>query len=170
MEDAKILKHIIEERRSLFPKDYTETEIPLGIIDDVLNAAALAPNHKRTKPWRFKVFRGDEKQKLGIELQSIYKSTTPEYQFLQKKYDDILFKISKANVVISIVVEFSGLVPEWEEIAATAMAVQNMYLTCTANKIGCYWSSPKYVENLAHSLKIQENQKCLGLFYMGSLE
>lgn len=170
MENATILKHIIEERRSIFPRDYTDTPIPEHIIDEVLSNAVLAPNHKRTKPWRFKVFKGQEKQKLGQELQSIYKATTPDFQFLQKKYDDIGNKISKANAVISIVVEFSGLVPEWEEIAATAMAVQNMYLTCTAHHIGCYWSSPKIVNQLTDSLKIEENQQCLGLFYMGSLE
>ncbi|HAP95565.1 MAG TPA: nitroreductase, partial [Chryseobacterium sp.] len=101
---------------------------------EILSNAVLAPNHKRTKPWRFKTFKGEEKQNLGLELQNIYKEVTPEFQFLQKKYDDIGFKISKANVIISIVVEFSGLVPDWEEIAATSMAVQNMYLTCTAHR------------------------------------
>lgn len=169
MENAKILKHIIEERRSVFPKDYAEAPIPEHILEDILGAAVLAPNHKRTKPWRFKVFRGEEKQLLGEELQSIYKDTTPPQIFLEKKYQDIGFKISKANIVISIVCEFSPLVPEWEEIAATAMAVQNMYLTCTANRIGCYWSSSAVVNHLQESLKIEENQKCLGLFYMGSL-
>ncbi|SIT97158.1 Nitroreductase [Epilithonimonas bovis DSM 19482] len=170
MENATILKHIIEERRSIFPKDYTDKPIPELIINEVLSNAVLAPNHKRTKPWRFKVFKGEEKQKLAQELQNIYRETTPDFQFLKKKYDDIGFKINKANVVISIVVEYSQLVPDWEEIAATAMAVQNMYLTCTANKVGCYWSSPKIVNHLKDSLKIEENQQCLGLFYMGSLD
>lgn len=170
MENATILKHIIEERRSIFPKDYTDKPIPEPIINEVLSNAVLAPNHKRTKPWRFKVFKGEEKQKLAQELQNIYRETTPDFQFLQKKYDDIGFKINKANVVISIVVQYSQLVPDWEEIAATAMAVQNMYLTCTANKVGCYWSSPKIVNHLKDSLKIEENQQCLGLFYMGSLD
>jgi len=170
MENAKILKQIIEERRSIFPKDYSDKEIPQNILDEILNSAVLAPNHKRTKPWRFKTFKGEEKQKLGLELQTIYKTVTPEAQFLQKKYDDIGFKISKANVVVSIVVNFSKLVPEWEEISAVSMAVQNMYLTCTANNIGCYWSSPKIVDQLKESLTIEENQQCLGLFYMGSLE
>lgn len=169
MENAKILKHIIEERRSIFPKDYTDTEIPQTVIDEVLSAAVLAPNHKRTKPWRFKVFRDEEKIALGKELQTIYKEITPEFQFLQKKYDDILSKATKADTIITIVCEFSGLVPDWEEIAATAMAVQNMYLTCTAHRIGCYWSSPKLVDHLKNSLKIEENQKCLGLFYMGNI-
>lgn len=170
MENATILKHIIEERRSIFPKDYTDKPIPELIINEVLSNAVLAPNHKRTKPWRFKVFKGEEKQNLGQELQNIYRETTPDFQFLKKKYDDIGFKINKANVVISIVVEYSQLVSDWEEIAATAMAVQNMYLTCTANKVGCYWSSPKIVNHLKDSLKIEENQQCLGLFYMGSLD
>ncbi len=170
MENATILKHIIEERRSIFPKDYTDKPIPELIINEVLSNAVLAPNHKRTKPWRFKVFKGEEKQKLAQELQNIYRETTPDFQFLKKKYDDIGFKINKANVVISIVVQYSQLVPDWEEIAATAMAVQNMYLTCTANKVGCYWSSPKLVNHLKDSLKIEENQQCLGLFYMGSLD
>lgn len=170
MENAKILKHIIEERRSVFPKDYSEKPIPESIIDEILSAAVLAPNHKKTRPWRFKIFRNEDKNALGEELQSIYKTITPPQIFLEKKYQDIGYKVSKANAVISIVCEFSGLVPEWEEIAATAMAVQNMYLTCTANRVGCYWSSPAMVNHLRTSLKIEENQKCLGLFYMGMID
>lgn len=170
MNRAGILKEIIEQRRSVFPKDYSENEISTEIIEEILNSATFAPNHKRTKPWRFKIFTGEEKAKLALEMQEIYKSTTAPQVFLEKKYNDIGFKINKAGAVISIVVNFSGMVPEWEEIAAVSMAVQNMYLTCTANNIGCYWSSPKIVDGLKESLTIEENQKCLGLFYLGSLE
>lgn len=170
MNKAEILKEIIEQRRSIFPKDYTETEISQDILDEILHSTTLAPNHKRTKPWRFKTFKGEEKIQLAAEMQNIYKTTQPEQTFLQKKYDDIGFKINKADVVVLIVVNFSGMVPEWEEIAAVSMAVQNMYLTCTANEIGCYWSSPGIVNHLKDSLTIEENQRCLGLFYMGRLD
>ena len=170
MNKAAVLKEIIEQRRSVFPKDYTEKEISQEIIDEILHSATLAPNHKRTKPWRFKIFKGEEKAKLALEMQEIYKSTQAPQVFLEKKYQDIGFKINKADAVVSIVVNFSGMVPEWEEIAAVSMAVQNMYLACTANGVGCYWSSPKIVENLKYSLTIEENQKCLGLFYMGMVE
>ncbi|MDR4893179.1 MULTISPECIES: nitroreductase family protein [unclassified Chryseobacterium] len=169
MNNASILKEIIEQRRSIFPKDYTDTEISQEVLEEILNAATFAPNHKRTKPWRFKIFKGEEKAQLASEMQAIYKAVTSEQLFLEKKYNDIGFKINKADAVVSIVVNFSGMVPEWEEIAATSMAVQNMYLTCTANNIGCYWSSPKIVEELKNSLTIEENQKCLGLFYMGTI-
>ncbi len=169
MENTTVLKHILEERRSIFPKNYTGEDLPEHVITEVLRMATLAPNHKKTKPWRFKVFKGKEKDRLGAELQLRYKECTPDEKFLQKKHDDISDKISRASAVISIVVEYSGLVPDWEEVAATAMAVQNMYLTCTAYRIGCYWSSPIWANELKEVLKIEDNQQCLGLFYMGTV-
>ena len=169
MEKAEILKEIIESRRSIFPKDYTGEEIEQEILDEILRSATFAPNHKRTKPWRFKIFKGEEKNRLGEKLAEIYKNTVAPQHFLEKKYLNISEKATKANVIVTISVNFSGLLPEWEEIAATAMAVQNMYLTCTAHGIGSYWSSPGMIKHLDEFLNLEENQKCYGLFYMGKI-
>lgn len=169
MGKAAILKEIIESRRSIFPKDYTGEEIEQKILDEILRSATFAPNHKRTKPWRFKIFKGEEKNRLGEKLAEIYKNTVAPQHFLEKKYLSISEKAAKANVIVTISVNFSGLLPEWEEIAATAMAVQNMYLTCTAHGIGSYWSSPGMIKHLDDFLNLEENQKCYGLFYMGKI-
>ena len=109
-----MLKKIIESRRSVFPKDYTGEEIPQEVLEEILNSSNFAPNHKRTKPWRFRVFKNDEKQNLAKKIQRIYKETTPEHLFLEKKYLDFEDKISKSNAIITIAVNFSGLVPDWE--------------------------------------------------------
>ena len=58
---ANLLKHIIKSRKSTFPADYTQEPIAQEIIDDLLDVATYAPNHKKTLPWRLKAFRGDEK-------------------------------------------------------------------------------------------------------------
>lgn len=170
MTEIEVLKQIIEKRKSIFPKDYANKDIPAQVVEDIVSTAKLAPNHKRTKPWKFKVLRGEEKKKLGKELQKIYKDTVPPNMFLDKKYQDIGFKVEKANTVVALICEFSVIVPEWEEIAAVAMAVQNMYLMCTAYNLGCYWSSPAYVNQVKESFQIGESQKCLGLFYIGSVD
>ena len=169
MGKAAILKEIIESRRSIFPKDYTGEEIEQKILDEILRSATFAPNHKRTKPWRFKIFKGEEKSRLGEKLAEIYKNTVAPQHFLEKKYLNISEKATKANVIVTISVNFSGLLPEWEEIAATAMAVQNMYLTCTTHGIGSYWSSPGMIKHLDEFLNLEENQKCYGLFYIGKI-
>jgi nitroreductase len=61
------------------------------------------------------------------------------------------------------------LVPEWEEIAATAMAVQNMYLTCTANNVGCYWSSPGMINYLGEFLNLKKTKNAM-VFYLGKFK
>lgn len=169
MEKTTVLKDIIENRRSIFPKSYSTEEIEEEVLAEILNSANFAPNHKRTKPWRLKVFRAEEKDQLGAKLAEIYRQTTNSQTFLEKKYLDISEKISKSNVIVTICVNFSGLLPEWEEIAATAMAVQNMYLTSSVNEVGCYWSTPGMINHLNEFLGLEENQKCIGLFYLGKV-
>lgn len=169
MEKAEVLKNIIESRRSIFPKSYTTEEIPEKVLQEILQSATFAPTHKRTKPWRFNVFHGEEKNALGAKLAEIYQQTTNPESFLEKKYLDISDKIQKSNVLITISVNFSGLVPEWEEIAATAMGVQNMYLTANAHDVGCYWSTPGMINHLGEFLDLDDNQKCIGLFYLGKV-
>lgn len=161
------LREIIQNRKSTYPKDYIEKEIDDPTLHMLLHYADFAPNHKKTKPWRFKIFKGEEKALLAKEMGRLYQSSTPPQLYLEKKHQDILHKIQKSGAIITICIEFSNLVPEWEEIAATAMAVQNMYLLCTELSIGCYWSSPKFAAQLDAFLHLTQNQKCYGLFYLG---
>ena len=59
-------------------------------------------------------------------------------------------------------------VPEWEEIAAISMAVQNIWLSCYVNNIGSYWSSSPLKDEYSKLKKLDINQRCLGFFFMGS--
>lgn len=66
--------------------------------------------------------------------------------------------------------DVKNIIPEWEELAAVSMSVQNMWLTCTAYKLGCYWSSPSVINQLGNFLDLQSNQRCLGFFYIGQYD
>lgn len=166
--EIDILSDIIKRRRSIFPASYTGAEIPVEEINQVLESANYAPTHKLTEPWRFVVFRNEGKMKLGAELARLYKTTTPEQQFLQKKYDSILEKVQQSSCIITLNLALhSDKVPEWEELAALACAVQNMSLTAEALQIGAYWSSPGMIKHLNSFLELTESEKCFGLFYMG---
>jgi nitroreductase len=167
-EDFNILTQIIKRRRSIFPNSYTAAEVPVNIIKQVLESANYAPTHKLTQPWRFIVYRNAGKTKLGEALAQIYKATTPEAKFLQKKYDSITEKVNRASAVIVIKAHLHpDLVPEWEEIAAVSCAVQNMALTAESLNVGAYWSSPGVLEDLRGFLELTEQEKCYGLFYIG---
>jgi len=165
----KDISALIRKRRSIFPKTYIDKPIPKEIIEQVLENANWAPTHKFTEPWRFKVFTGASLESLGSTLADIYKAHTPEEKFKERKFEKIPTKTNKSGCVIAICMQRDAeeRIPEWEEIASVAMAVQNFWLACSANGIGCYWSSPKSIVDDKDFLKLEKDQRCLGLLYIG---
>lgn len=163
-----MLQEIIQNRRAVFPRQYNDRPISKTHIEQVLQAACWAPTHKRTEPWRFKVIYGKEKLKdFSSFLGACYKQTAE--RFVQGKYERIMDKVLRSGCIILICCERDAKerIPEWEEIAATAMAVQNMWLTAADLKIGAYWSSSPLRNEVGRFVSLQENERCLGFFYMG---
>lgn len=162
------LTRIIRSRRSVFPKSYTPEVIPRETIELILANANYAPSHKLTEPWRFTVFRGPGLSRLANEMGRIYQEHTPEKKFKQSKLESTKEKILKASCVIAISMKtHPDKLPEWEELASVACAVQNMWLTASALHVGAYWSTPGTIGHLKDFLKLGSEEKCIGLFYMG---
>ena len=161
------IKDIINHRRAVFPASYSTREISKETLTELLSCADAAPTHKRTQPWRFVVFRGQGLQRLADQLADLYQAHTPPEQFLQKKMDSTREKVLQSGAVIAIVTAYSGAVPQWEELAATACAVQNLWLAASAAGIGGYWSSPGSIKHIGDFIGLEANEECIGYFYMG---
>jgi len=157
----------IVKRRAVFPVQYNGKPIPKALIEKVLETANWAPTHKKTEPWRFKVLQGQSKADLGAFLAKKYQENESKPKaFKIKKLTE---NPQKAAALIAICMQRDPKesVPEWEEIAAVAMAVQNMWLMCTSLEIGCYWSSPGLIKFMDEFFELNPGEKCLGFFYMG---
>jgi nitroreductase len=159
---------LLRSRRSVFPATYTDKPVDRAIIEEMLENANWAPNHKKTEPWRFKVIRGAARQQLADQLSRIYRTTTSPDAFSDKKFKKLSANPLKADTIIAICMQRDPeeSLPEWEELAAVAMAVQNMWLTATAYDLGSYWSSPGLVKHLGEFLQLSEGERCYGLFYL----
>lgn len=163
------VSELLRSRRSIFPKTYNDRPIDKAIIEEVLENANWAPTHRFTEPWRFKVFMGESLGLLSTYLSDWYKNNVAADAYSEKKYQKTKSNPLRSACVIAICMQRDPAesVPEWEEIAAVSCAVQNMYLTCTAHNIGCYWSSPRSILEANDFLQLGEGESCLGLFYMG---
>ena len=156
---------ILRERRSVFPIQFNGEIVDDSIIKEILFNANTAPTHRLTQPWLYKIFSSSSKLDLANEVLKLkFGNEVPK-----NEKENIIKKFNLTSHVICICLDRSdeNLIPEWEEIAAVSMSVQNMWLTCTANNLGCYWSSPKIISKLDSFLKLENNQRCLGLFYIG---
>ncbi|TYP96000.1 nitroreductase [Sphingobacterium allocomposti] len=160
----------IQYRRTVNQNSFTDQDISKEDIVTILEAANAAPTHKRTQPWRFVVFQKEGLNRLGAELARIYKTTTPAEKYTEVAEQNMAKKATMSKVAIAIIVNYTGDVPEWEELAATACAVQNMWLAAHSLGIGGYWATPGLINHLGPFLDLAGNQKCVGLFYLGHHE
>ena len=167
LEHVFMIFELLKKRRSVFPAQYSNKPIAKADIEKILEAANWAPTHKKTAPWRFKVLQGASQEELGAFLSEKYQKVDPRPK--QIKIKKLLENPVKAGAVIAICMQRDAdeCVPEWEEIAAVAMAVQNMWLSCTELSIGAYWSSPGLVKYMGEFFDLNEGEQCLGFFYMG---
>lgn len=163
------INDVIHLRRAIYPSQFEEGEIKNSLIECLLENANTAPSHKLTQPWFFKVFKGNSKDTLANEMVKSFQKFSPNINFIELKKKKIIEKCLQSNCIICVFMkeDSNNTVPKWEEISATAMAVQNMWLTCAANNIGCYWSTPKYCERMHDFFNLKKGEKSLGFFYLG---
>jgi nitroreductase len=165
----KSLKQIIQTRRSVFPAQYTGKQIPQAEILTILDAARWAPNHAKTQPWRFKVLQGDALGQLGDFLADAYLSTADAKEFTSNKLRHTP-RAASAIVLVFMNRDVKERIPEWEEVAAVSMSVQNMWLTAHELGYGSYWSSPKSFINMAQFelINVGQRERFLGFYYLGT--
>lgn len=166
-----MIPEIILKRKTVFPKQFIKKEISREVLLEILDAANWAPTHKKTEPWRFRVLSGSWKNRLSEFLVETFKAISPPEMITDKKLQDIGEKaLLSDKVVLLSMITHPELLPEWEELAATAMAAQNFWLACTQHGIGTYWASPPMIHHLHKFIPLEENEKYLGIFYMGYFE
>lgn len=165
------INEIIKNRRAVSPKFLERTEISDEIIWQMLENANWAPSHKKTEPWRFKVYKGNAKQKLVNEAFEILTEKLKTDSTLSAlKIEQFKANLEKVPVVIAVILQRNEeMLPEWEEIAAVSMSVQNMWLTATSLGLGAFWATPQFMNLLEPVLNIKEEQRFLGFFYVGQI-
>jgi nitroreductase len=169
--DTNQVNQLIKQRRSTFPRQYDAGKhVEDSIIKQLLENANWAPTHKLTEPWRFTVFTGNGLKTFAGLQASVYKNSAG-INFKDETFQKLLTAPLLASHVISIGMKRHAEknIPEMEEIAAVACAVQNMYLTATAYNIGCYWTTGGVTFNEAAKpfFDLETPDKLMGFFYVG---
>ncbi|WP_167615276.1 nitroreductase family protein [Maribellus sediminis] len=166
------ISEIIKNRRATPPRFLTGKGIARETIETLLENASWAPNHKKTEPWRFQVFAGDAKQELAQKCETILHEKQAEgYEIASEKIEKFAANLKGVPVAIVTILQVDPAhrLPEWEELAAVSMAVQNMWLTATEMGLGAFWATPGFMNLFDDILGLQEGQKALGFFYVGEI-
>lgn len=171
--DPGTFNELVRNRRSVFPDQFVQGQrIDDAIIREILTNATWAPNHGRMEPWRFTVFTGAGLAKLA-QFQSEFYKLESGANFKEATYIKFQNQPLKASHIIALGMKRTTTknIPEVEDVAAVACAVQNIYLSVTAYGLGGYWTTGgvTYYERARQWFGLEEQDKLLGFFYIGAV-
>jgi len=160
---------IIKNRRTIKPFMMNGNKIPDYQITSLLELADWAPTHGLTEPWRFTVYSNPSD--FCRQHAELYKANTPVEDFNEGVYNNLSTQGDKASHVIIAVMKRGNLpnIPAFEEMAATACAVQNILLGATALNIASYWGTGGMALKPAmkHFLQLGVEDQVMGILYLG---
>lgn len=166
----------IETRRSLGLARLKEDPVPPDVLAQLLAAANWAPSHGDTEPWRFQVFTGDARERLGDWFAEAYRQDAeasgnfkPETWAAHR--DRALSAPAWISLGLSPARRDNGdlLMTITEERMALACAVQNLHLAATAHGLTGLWHS-KGVSVHPHvrdQLGLLPPEELWGFFFLG---
>jgi nitroreductase len=173
MNNPEWFNELARSRRSVFPDQLVPgKKVDDVIIREILTNATWAPNHGKAEPWQFTVFTGEGLKKLASFQSTLYKQEAGD-NFKEITYTKLQENPLKASHIIAIGMKRtpSKSIPEVEDVAAVACAVQNIYLSITAYGLGGYWTTGgvTYKDNAKSFFGLDDQDKLLGFFYIGHI-
>jgi nitroreductase len=163
----------IRTRRSV--KEYVSTEIPREWIEELLDAAHWAPNHKLTHPWRFHVFYGKGRERLVAARQEAVRWAA-EKKGEQVSEDALRFARAKCYsspvvIIVSMLGDENKIVDQ-ENFAACWCAIQNLLVAASARSLGSYPSTGAWIDQnfVGPILGLTENERPVTCIFLGYSE
>lgn len=166
-----MIGEVIKRRRTVKPSFFNGKHLNKEEVIHLLELADWAPTHKHSEPWRFLVFGPERVADFCLGHAALYKAHTPEDQYEAPKFEKLLHLGDRTSHLIVVYMKrsVSPKLPEWEELAATACAVQNILLGAEAAGIAAFWSTGGMTNHAAIKpwLNLNDDETPVGLLYLG---
>lgn len=138
------LSALIRSRRTSMIVDVTR-EVPTDLVEQLCELAQWAPNHKRTWPWRFALFTGEGRNRLG----EAFVADMHDRDFGDAgKREKTLTKYTRTPSVL-VVGSASDDNPSRhdENRDAVAAGIQNILLGATTLGLATYWGTAPLIDS-----------------------
>jgi nitroreductase len=132
------LSELVRARRSNLRMD-ADRPVPPDVVERLCDLAMWAPNHMRTNPWKFAIFTGEGRSRLGAALEAAQRARGEADPDRLKK-SRIKYLRAPAMLVVGSAAH-DDPVFHAENRDAVAAGVENLLLGATALGLASYWST-----------------------------
>lgn len=164
--DLDHLTAIIRERRTHMLVDRNDP-VPIELIERLCELARWAPNHKKTWPWRFAVFTGDGRIRIGRAFADDMADQDVADDAKRAKTAGKYLRTPATLVVGCAAHEHPTFHDENRD--AVAAGIQNVLLGATAAGLASFWSTPPVMQG-PRSLELcrfAADDRIIGVIYLG---
>ncbi|OWV83984.1 NAD(P)H nitroreductase [Rhizobium sp. N122] len=167
--DIKLIDYLAV-RRSIPAFQMCEPGPEKAEIEEILRLASRVPDHGKIAPWRFIVYRGDQRARLGEELLTLALQTKPELSEEMIQVERARF--TRAPVVVAVVSKAGPhiKIPEWEQLMSAGALCLNVILAANASGYVANWLTEwfAYDERAYPLLGVEPGEKVAGFIHIGS--
>ncbi|MCJ7995801.1 nitroreductase [Rhizobium cremeum] len=167
--DIKLIDYLAV-RRSVPAFQMSEPGPTTAEIERILTLAVRVPDHGKIAPWRFIVYRGEERVRIGEALLALALEKNPDLSEEMVTVERTRF--TRAPVVIGVVSKAGPHVkiPEWEQLMSAGAVCLNLLMAANAVGFVSNWLTEwfAYDERAYPLLGIQPGEKVAGFIHVGS--
>ena len=139
-------------------------------IEDMLKLASRVPDHGKLAPWRFIVYRGEERARLSGELAKMALAARPDLSEEMIKVENT--RLTRAPVVVAVVSKAAPhvKVPEWEQVMSAGAVCLNLLMAANAHGFASNWLTEWYAfdEAAYPLLGVLPGERIAGFIHIGT--
>ena len=169
--DIKLLDYLAV-RRSVPAFQMCEPGPDKAEIESILTLAVRVPDHGKIAPWRFIIYRGEERARIGEELLKLALEKNPGLSEEMIQVERARF--TRAPVVIAVISTAAphAKIPEWEQVMSAGALCLNLLMAANAHGYVSNWLSEWFAfdERPYPLLGIKAGEKVAGFIHIGSTE
>ncbi len=158
----------IRKRRSI--KRFTDRVVTREEVEGILAAAALAPNHRLTEPWRFYVLGPEARHAYGLALgdRKARKLTDPDAITALREKVAAENRALPCMIAVAMVTSDDPEVRE-EDYAAVMMAIENLALAAVDVGLGTHIKTGAVMETAGarEAVGVPDDQRIIATINLG---
>lgn len=137
-------------------------------IEDILRAGARAPDHGKLFPWRFLVFEGKGRERMGDILAEVMEAQGERAKQVEEERNRFL----RAPLVIGVIsaAREQHKIPVWEQELSAGAVCQNLLIAATALGFVGNWLTEWYAYDPAvkEKMGLKPGERVAGFIYIGA--
>jgi nitroreductase len=162
---------LLANRRSVKPHMLAAPGPTPAQLETLLTIAARVPDHKKLVPWRFVVFEGEARARMGEVFARACAAEDKEPPS-PKRLETERNRFLRAPLVVAVVsrVVEKAPAPEWEQVLSAGAAAFNLCIAANAMGFGTCWITEwvAYSPTVRQALGLAANERIAGFVYIGT--